>query len=461
MRFFKKKKRQSSKSASAGIKAKRVLIVGSDKHTAVKCVQWDAKKFPNVADYDAVIVNPASLAPKMEKAKQQSIKSTSNKFPELWDRLRENIDIIRNGLLTLLESGGEVYAIICPEERISLEWGHSFHNQMTNYWWVPLPFEKVPEEGETQSIDDTTFAKYMDLVKWWALYLKLPENDRALEGLTQKYGEGFLVELIQEPIARNRYGRQIASRLKYQLYSTRIVERDWLDRPLREAKELKMVSGPLILLPMPTEVSDRDAVNIILENFFGLQQKTLPPQWIEEVDIPGIPEIKFEVENKYHQIEQLKTEIKPLLQRKEELEKYKQLLFETGTPLEEICKQTLQTMGCNILPADLAEEDFIVEFEGQQAIVEVKGNTKSISLSNLSQLGRYREDYLIERGEDKKSILIGNAWRLLPLDERGKSNSQVPFPENVVSYATKRNIALISSIELFQAHCSLHQQALR
>ena len=450
MNFFRRKKNELIDTVPSEAKAKRILVIGSDKHTGVKCVQWDAKTFPNVADYDSVIVNPMSLTVKMKRAEEQFRHSNDDKLPEIWNRLIENTRTLRKGLLTLLESGGEIYTILCSEEWTKLGLSNLFENQMNNYSWMPLPFDIIEEKGETQILDDISFKKYMDLVKQWTLCIKLPSYPQALRGLSQKYGENFSVRLEQEAIAQNRYGIHIASRFRLALYRKQIINDRWYSDPVI-SKEPEQISGPLILLPMPTEVNDRNAINVILEDFFYLQQKTLPPQWIEQIDVPSVQVIKRDIENKYRQIEQLKLETSSLLRQKEELEEYKQLLFETGTALEQICQKTLENMGCIVLPADLTSEDFIIEFEGRQAVVEVKGNTKSISLQDLSQLGRYLEDYLIERDEEKKGILIGNAWRLLPLGERG--NNQPLFPENVVSYATKRDIALISSVEIFRAYC--------
>jgi hypothetical protein len=454
VRLFKRIGRKKPEETPAEKPAKRMLVIGSVKHAGVKCVQWDAKDIPNVADYDAVIINTPSLAAKLKEAEGIYNQSSRHEPPDFWNRLRRNVEEISSGLMTLLESKGEVYAIAVPEVFVRLGKPHPFApNYMTNYSWSPLPFEILEEHGETQTVNDEVFARYMSFVKSWCVCFAMPEK-RVLEDFAGRYGQGFYVSLAQEPIAQNRYGKPVACHFRYQVYHQVILERDWLERVQKVGRKLSIESGPLILLPLPTEISDREAINVILEDIFGRPQKTLPPEWVEAIPMPKVVQLDSEIEKKQETIQRVAAEISEKRRQRQEIVRYKQLLFETGPQLDEICQETIEALGGIVLPSDLAEEDFIIEFEENRAIVEVKGNTKSISLADLSQLGRYREEYRIQRGEEIKGVLLGNAWRLLPLDERGDANRPI-FPEqNVVPYAVSRDIALVSTVELFQAYCA-------
>ncbi|MCI0561825.1 MAG: hypothetical protein MN733_25340, partial [Nitrososphaera sp.] len=362
----------------------------------------------------------------------------------VWKRLRRNQNTISMGLLKLLGSKGEVYAIGIPEVRIHFGAGRATDTQMTNYWWCPLPIEIVPEDGETLQIEDVMFSRYLEKVKQWHFIIQPSQFPAALEWIAVQYNNKYHVTLDQRALATNRYGPSLAAQFRYQLHRRDLEEGGYSMLP-------EGVSGPLTLLPLPSEVNDRDAINIILEDFYGLPQKTLPPEWVDQIAMPGSATLREEKNRKQYDVERLTHEIHQIDERFSQLNTYKQLLYETGIRLEEICKQVLNELGGVILPAEASQEDFIVEFEGQRAIVEVKGNTKSISLADLSQLGRYREDYAITHGAEIKGILLGNAWRLLPLNERIRAD----FPTDVVAYAMKREIALVNTVALYLAHCAV------
>ena len=57
-------------------------------------------------------------------------------------------------------------------------------------------------------------------------------------------------------------------------------------------------------------------------------------------------------------------------------------------------------------------------------------------------------------GKEGKGILLGNAWRNMPLAMRDKKDTPV-FPENVVNRAQNWGISLLSSITLFDAICKV------
>ena len=241
--------------------------------------------------------------------------------------MHQNVEKVSNGLLTLLESKGGVYVVAAPEVHVSLGQPHLFAaNYITNYRWSPLPFKTVEEQGETQSVDDEAFARYMSLVKRWDSYFGLPEK-RHLEGITRRYGRDFYVGLVQESIAHNRYGKPIACRFQYQVYHQVVIERDWLERPQKVERKLMLESGPMLLLPLPTEVDDREAINVSLEDFSGRPQRTKPPEWAEAIQMPGVAQLDIDIEKKQEEIEHIVIGIHEREKQREEIVRYKQLLF--------------------------------------------------------------------------------------------------------------------------------------
>lgn len=451
--------------------SKRILVIGSGRHSGAKCVNWDSGNIPNVADFDAVIVSVASLDNHLNAV------SESHSAAE-WQRLRENVEKIRIGLLKLLDSNGDVFALLTPRKQFHLKpveeksppmitgsipspsardrsrsYG-PFGRYMTNYDWCPLPFETVEEEGETLQIMDGAFSRYLEKVKRWNFIIELPDNQKALEWIGEYHGDKYAILLSNSIIAQNRYERVLAEKLRYGLHELVRGQSRWAIEPmLIPQQEPERISGFLTLLPVPTEISDHDALNIILEDFFGQIQKTAPPEWLEVVRVPGFDKLEEDKGFRLREIGRLNLQIQQIDQQIIQVDTYKQLLYETGTPLEEICRKTLEAMGAKIIPAEVAEEEFIIEFEGKRAIAEVKGNTKSISLTDLRQLGHYLEEHEITRGEKIKGILLGNAWRLVQIEQR----NQTDFPANVIEYAQPRSIALVNTVELFGAYCAMRE----
>jgi len=93
-----------------------------------------------------------------------------------------------------------------------------------------------------------------------------------------------------------------------------------------------------------------------------------------------------------------------------------------------------------------------LEVDGTEYLIEVKGVSKSISLTNLRQLNDYLLKYEEDTKKSCKGILFGNAWRFEPPEKRG-TNNMPEFPNNVIERATQWETALVSSTAFFSAFC--------
>ena len=209
-------------------------------------------------------------------------------------------------------------------------------------------------------------------------------------------------------------------------------------------------SGDLILLPPPTKIDVREAINILLSERWGIQQKTPPPEGVESILLPGEEDIKQNIEDvrkELHSLENTIATLEVALAKKAEI---KQLVFETGIPLEDICKLVLRELGCEI---DDSVEDFLLTYQAQEAIVEVKGREGTIERKDGAQLAQNRRNYAIsqEKATNKvKAVLLGNPYRLLfPLEERDKKDS---FAPHLVEDAQTEDTALVTTMELFNAY---------
>lgn len=180
-------------------------------------------------------------------------------------------------------------------------------------------------------------------------------------------------------------------------------------------------------------------------------QATPPPSWTEESKFRLASEGQLELE-----ISECSAKISNLQAKKESLEvelqqagSLRRLLFEQGKPLEEAILEALRLLGFDAQPFDDGESEFdsvFVSPEGR-CIGEAEGkDNKAINIDKFSQLERnLQEDFAREEISGyAKGALFGNAFRLLPLSERGDF-----FTEKCLSAAKRVSAALIKTPDLF------------
>lgn len=445
MLFRRKEKKEGQPVAPA--QTKRLLVIGSTGHPRVRCVRWDERNFPNVADHDAIVVNSIPLA-------QVISDIPADESNAMCKRIRANQNTVRIGLLKALGAGKPVYAIDAAEfyRKSEKHEGPFYFGGMSNREWMPIPVRQEHEEGETMELVDTTLRNYAKFVsRWDHLYYIEQQEQHYLEWLPQvMFGRKLdhYITIESQPVARNSYGRLVAVKLRLAFH--RAVQRGYGELAFQREPEFR--SGELTLLPGPTECSDRDAVNVLLEDFFGIQRESLPPEWVDEAKLPGEEALIGEDKKCIASIQALGEKRRRIAQEISDLRDYKRLLYETGPALEAICKRVLRVLGASVNEGEGRQEDFVMEFRGTKAIVEVKGVTKSISLDDLRQLGQYREDYRLKWGAEVKGVLLGNAWRLVHPSQR-----QHAFPPNVCQYAEERGITLATTCSLYHAFCRVRE----
>lgn len=435
---------------------KKIIVIGSEGHSGVENVAWTTEDMPNIADYDNVVLDTYSLSALLRKVPRIKIfkgEYRKEKDANFLRKIKSNQESVRERLLHLLHSGGNIYVISSPRERHPI----SLYSDCNNYEWSPLPIDTVKEQGETIKIVDDSFAHYFQFVKKWSFCFEELEPDYShVKDIHNFYKGKYYVKPEMEIIAENRYTRPIAIRLWYSLYQFKN------ESALKEAmasihsynyhdKNRVFVSGQIVLLPPPTEIDSREAINVILEDLWDIQQKTPPPEGIDKILLPGEAQLKQEIKEELDKIDKLKTKISGLEERNKEITQFKQLIYETGDPLEDICKMTLRQLGCK---TDDSVEDFILTTGDKEAIVEVKGRLKSILREDGAQLAQNRRNYAIQKGKGIrkiKAILLGNPWRLvLPLEERTKKE---PFSIHLAEDSDIEDMALVTTVELFRAYC--------
>jgi len=401
---------------------KKTLVIGSTGHSHVTCVEWGDAQNVNIVDFDQVVVNCRPLT---------SEYLTSLKF--------DFFDPVRSGLVRLLESDGQIIAIgVGAQQGANVS---RLNRPLHSYSWSPIVVETVKENGDTISRVRNNYPLYLEKLRRWSYWYRLAasgyHSPEMNEYCRRVVGRHF--EVFQQPIVTNRYGSALAVEYMLVIYGA--------------TGESIRKFGVITLLPDIPDLDSREATNLVLEDLLGLPQTALPPAWAEALVVPGVAQLEAEMATRNGQIKQLEGEITDLEDRKNELEWYRKLLYESGTELENVFSKCLQRMGGSVTPAKYSREEFVLDFEGQLSLVECKGvSSRSASLTNVRQLADYMLKYEEDVGVTGKGILFVNAWRNLPASERDQPGTPI-FPPNVIERAVELKIALVSSVEFFRAFC--------
>jgi len=182
-------------------------------------------------------------------------------------------------------------------------------------------------------------------------------------------------------------------------------------------------------------------------------ERTPPPPWSTDAAYSLKEEVTLGVE-----ISGIEKEIAALRERRnvaqEKLEvvgNLRGLLYETGKPLESAVLDALRLLEFRAENYKDAESEFDVLFvdpDGERLLGEAEGkNDKAINIDKLDQLNRNVQEEFAKRADAKysKGVLFGNAFRLIPLKERGDF-----FTEKCLAGAARLGFALVRTPDLFQ-----------
>ena len=132
-----------------------------------------------------------------------------------------------------------------------------------------------------------------------------------------------------------------------------------------------------------------------------------------------------------------------------EFDEHRALLYEQGKPLEKAIISALKMLGFTVTQYRSADSEFDVVFESEEGrlIGEAEGkDDKAVGIDKLRQLlMNVQED--LQREEvcsPAKAVLLGNGFRLRPLEERGE-----PFTGKCVRAAATSSTALVFVPDLF------------
>lgn len=403
----------------------RILVLGSAPHTRmVAAYTWDkAPEYLNIADYDVVILN--------------FVPFLNEEFAH--NHIRRTYFSVEQYARLLFSEGSEVIAIGVPQVGTG---GSSSRNLMA---WLPVAPVYILESGETIRDVKPEFEYYFRHVGCWSFYTKCERQEGVGSQLSDYLhtihpGAHHLQPDLQ-PIAQTRFQQPIAFELHFQAMSPQ-------DRPIAR-------SGEVIWLPPPTEISTYEAINLILHERYGLVLEQTPPDWVEKYKLPRQLPIEKRIEQLSQEIEHLKTELDTTQQQLQVETRFRKLLYEQGKDaLEPPVREALQELGAHVTPPQQPghEDGRLIDPSGRNGMLEIKGRTGTLRLSDVRQLNQWVQDAVVEENWEGKGMLIANLDLDNPPDQRGEV-----FPSNCVQAAQRTNICLMTTTQLFNALCS-HQR---
>ncbi len=213
-------------------------------------------------------------------------------------------------------------------------------------------------------------------------------------------------------------------------------------------------SSRVVILPGPTKRSLDEGIEVLLSENYGIKHGPTPePEWLSEITLP-------EEEGLRTELDQVVAELEPLSMRKSEIgaslavtRRPLGILYETGEPLETLVRDVLLGLGATGQDhEDVGSHDgeFLTP-NGTKIVIEVKGVSGSLKLEHSRQLTDWVSTaaFVAEDAEPEpvKGLLIGNAFKATPLDERAADD----FTVACVVHAQREGHCLITTTQLLDA----------
>lgn len=392
------------------MKKSSILVIGSKGHSRAECFDW-LEPFPNIEEYDSIIVNMQSLNQKT------------------YDQIQNKIKEMQESIITIINTGREIFCVINklmypspPPKRagevisISMNPDYVFP---TNYDWLPAGIHFDSRKmGSHIYLRSERFKNYFELVHSWDFEISFEP------GTAREIRQHFLNLL--SPIAVNKSQKVVAGSLH------RIEDR----KKALESEKIGMVH----LLPPPKEANVFQGIERLIDLVVGAESKIIAP-WRQQIEVPNERALKKKEGKKVEDIKKIQEEISQLQMQIKSWDSYRDLMTETGEPLENIVQKTLRDLG---IETRKAEKGFPADLFNKEVAVEITGIRGSVGADSnkVAQLGRYMQNFR----KHEKVVFIANTYmNISPKERKGKMN----FSPEMRKYFESLSVSYMTTQTLF------------
>lgn len=399
----------------------RILSKGSELPFVHESVGWDDST--NFKDYDIVFVNLSSLEETAQEFDHPY--NESQQSPKIFDSSDVSTFIQTGGFMVVylpdtptVDMGGATKKT--KKDKVSnkpaLRGGRNNqdaanvkpYKEYNLLEWLPFPVNiDTDESGESVSV----------LEKEWEWYFRSRFKwNKIISHKT--YTTGYKSDVIAE----NSYSKPIATKI---------------------TKSSDRSNGHVAIIPPKESITYSEFVKTTLEKVFGIESNVegrAPPAWLSEYILPKEDDIEDRIQKKRKEIEELEEEL-------ESITKYKKLLYETSTNLEEVTREALKELGFTVDSEVPGKRDGVLHTKETNFALEITGTTGGIKLSKGRQLDDWVENVMAENPDENISgLLIVNP-------EMGTSPGErdISIEPNVKNYMRQRgDYKILTTIDLYR-----------
>lgn len=432
---------------------KKILTIGFDVanddventgfDSKVSLLDWDIIIFfPDISSYYELTDDTFKDKPALSKSYYLKFKEQADHWRrEILDAFNSNrtIIIILNELQEIyIDSGERKYSETDSNKKVT-----RLFEIYKNYDVIPLKLNPVNISGKSMTL--TRDADIID--NYWKEFSDLSEYKVTIN---EKLSGPLLLtedEKIVGAYAQNKSSNGTIILLPF-LNSNRDISFGQ-----KFVKSIMEIDKTLHPSPVTDSNSPGQKPGLI-EKISEQSPESIPTlNWLEDplFDLPSVIKLKkdlLKIESQLENIRQEKEKIKLDIINEG---RYKRLLYEKGTALEDAILNGLKLLGFEFSKSTGTEPGLDVAFQGEQGrfFGEVAGqDNEAIGFEKLRQLEiRILDDYSREDvGKIAKGILFGNAYRLQELNIRNDF-----FTRKCMVAAKKNRIALVRTPDLFWA----------
>lgn len=372
----------------------------------------------SLLDYDCVVVNATQLIDCYGDDSQKYNINSILLSEEQSERIKTDFYRIKSQLTELLQQGKNVFVLLGCNPSCYV-WEHQRNGKSVKYFssysFLPIDYFQVDDlNGKKFEVVDSLYGAFFEKFRTDVNYkkniwyrdalpiLKVNGTDRIVSGIVP-YEKGRIIFL---PYLNFFSEYDHDSCEKQRLFVSELIE---------------------------------------LENVISLPQDAIVyPEWIDDYNILSESEDLVQLQNLEKEKIELQKRIDAQNERLSLLKKYKGLFTSTGEQLENIVKVVLENMGFQVFPTEKGRTDVIAKYGDTDVVMEIKGLTKSAAEKNAAQLEKWASDFIDKNEKSAKPLLVVNAFRELPLEQR----TEVAFPNQMLSYSKSRNHCLITTTQL-------------